>query len=273
MGNGGRTSTSIVLSALYVFPVKSCAALSPPLAKVEPRGLAGDRRWMIVTGDGRFITGREQPRLTLVRAEPQGEALELSAPGMEPMRLCPPAIGSRMDVIVWRSTVGVQCADAAANAWMSRYLGADSRFVFMDADAVRAVDARYGHAGDEVSFADGFPLLLIGEGSLAELNRRLKTPVPMLRFRPNLVVAGTPAHSEDGWKRIRVGGVEFDVVKPCTRCTFTTVNPATGEFDARGEPLRTLKTYRNTPDGIIFGQNLIARGAGTVRLGDPVLVL
>jgi uncharacterized protein YcbX len=269
----GRASTDIFLSGLHVYPVKSCAALSPVLARVEPRGLAGDRRWMIVDAEGRFVTGREQPRLTLVRAEPHGDALELSAPGMESIRLCPPADGQRGPVTVWRSTVEACSADAEANAWISRFLGFESRFVFMDAAAVRPVDARYGCAGDEVSFADGFPLLLIGEGSLAELNRRLKTPVPMLRFRPNLIVTGAAPHAEDRWKRIRIGGVDFDVAKPCTRCVFTTVDPVTGKPDPHGEPLQTLRTYRTTPDGVCFGQNLIARSTGTLHIGDPVRIL
>jgi uncharacterized protein YcbX len=268
-----RANMSIFLSGLHVYPVKSCAALSPLLARVERRGLAGDRRWMIVNAEGRFVTGREQPRLTLVRAEPHGDALELSAPGMESIRLCPPADGKRDPVTVWRSAVGACSADAAANAWISRFLDFESRFVFMDAAAVRPVDPRYGCAGDEVSFADGFPILLIGEGSLAELNRRLRTPVPMLRFRPNLIVAGAAPHTEDQWKRIRIGGVDFDVVKPCTRCVFTTVDPVTGKPDPHGEPLRTMRTYRSTPDGVCFGQNLIARSTGTVRIGDPVRIL
>jgi len=144
----------------------------------------------------------------------------------------------------------------------------------MDSACVRAVkekyDGRYGEDGDVVSLADAFPLLLISQGALDLLNSKVAQPLPMLRFRPNLVVAGTEPHAEDGWKRIRIGTLEFDVVKPCTRCVFTTVDFEHGRFDPSGEPLRTLKTYRRSPDGITFGQNLIPRSTGRLRVGDAL---
>ncbi|MEO8460896.1 MAG: MOSC domain-containing protein, partial [Dokdonella sp.] len=160
-----------------------------------------------------------------------------------------------------------------ADAWISEYLDQPARFLQMDADCVRPVDANYARAGDEVSFADGYPLLLISEAALDELNSRLAHPVSMLRFRPNLVIADSVAHAEDGWKRLRIGAVEFDVVKPCIRCVFTTVDFERGEFAADGEPLRTLITYRRTPNGVAFGQNLIPRGGGNLHVGDTVEVL
>ncbi len=261
------------LSALHLFPLKSGAPLAVDSALVEPRGLRHDRRWMVVDDGARFITGREEARLTLLRAVPRDDGgLDLAAPGMPPLRLAPPR-GPRLAVTVWRSTVEAAVADAAANAWLSGFLGRAARFVHMDASAVRAVDAEYGRPGDEVSFADGYPLLLISQAALDQLNARLLHPVPMLRFRPNLVVAGTAAHAEDTWKRVRIGGIAFDVVKPCTRCVFTTVDFSRGERSPDGEPLRTLMAYRRTPSGVTFGQNLIPRGGGTLRLGDAVDVL
>jgi uncharacterized protein YcbX len=143
----------------------------------------------------------------------------------------------------------------------------------MDEAAQRPVRADYGQPGDVVSFADAFPLLLISEASLAGLNARMAQPVPMARFRPNLVVAETAAHAEDDWRRIRIGVLEFDVVKACTRCVFTTVDPATGNFDPGGEPLATLKQYRRTAAGVTFGQNLIPRSFGQISVGDRVEVL
>jgi uncharacterized protein YcbX len=263
------------LSALHLYPIKSCAPLMQRQAQVEPRGLAGDRRWMIVDEDDRFITGRQQPRLVLVSAEAMAAGLRLAAPGMPPCEVrVPPADAPRRRVSVWRSQVQAQEAEAAAQDWISRFLGQPCRLVYMDQTARRPVDPAYGRPGDEVSFADGFPLLLISQASLDGLNARLAQPVSMLRFRPNLVVAGPLApHAEDGWKRVRVGAIEFDVVKPCTRCVFTTVIPERGVFDTSGEPLRTLRTYRRTAEGVNFGQNLIARGIGLLRLGDPVCLL
>jgi uncharacterized protein YcbX len=261
------------LSEIHVYPIKSCAPLSLEEAVVEARGLAGDRRWMIVDMDGRFLSARQHPRLTLVRAQADGNAFALSVPGMPPLRLALPASGLRIDATVWKSTVSAQVADALANAWISNFLGMSARFVHMDADCVRTVSADHGRSGDEVSFADGYPLMLISQSALDQINEKLARPAPMLRFRPNLVVAGATPHAEDGWKRIRIGAVEFDVVKPCTRCVFTTVDFERGEFDPSGEPLRTLMTYRRTSKGVTFGQNLIPRGRGTLRVGDAAEVL
>jgi uncharacterized protein YcbX len=262
---------SVTLSALAIHPVKSCAALPLDVAQVEPRGLAGDRRWMVVDPDGRFLTGRQLPRLVLLVARPRRDGIALSAPGMAPLIVpAPRADGPRRSVGVWKDTVDAVGAAPEADAWLSRFLDRPVHLVAMDPPARRAVDPRYARVGDEVSFADGYPMLLIGQSSLDALNARLAQPVPMARFRPNLVVAGAAPHAEDGWRRIRIGGVEFELVKDCTRCVFTTVDPARGEFDPAGEPLRTLVGYRRGPAGATFGRNLIARGTGTLRVGDAV---
>ncbi len=263
------------LSALFVYPVKSCGALAPSSAQVEGRGLAGDRRWMIVDGDGRFLTGRQLPRLVLLRATPTAGGLSLAAPDMMALEVPEPAADApRRAVTVWKDSLDAVDAGDLAAAWLTKFLDRDARLVFMDARSHRAVSPTYAQPGDEVSFADAYPLLLISQASLDGLNARLAAALPMQRFRPNLVVAGDIApHAEDGWRRLRIGDVEFDAVKPCTRCVFTTVDPARGEFDPSGEPLQTLKTYRRSAEGITFGMNLIARGTGSLRIGDTVTVL
>ena len=261
------------LSAIAIHPVKSCAPLALDEALVEPRGLAHDRRWMVVDPDGRFLTGRQLPALVRIAARPAGDGLVLSAPGLPDLAVdAPPPGAPRMKVVVWRDTVDAACAAPAADAWLSRALGRAVGLVHMDDAARRPVSPDHAAPGDEVSFADGYPLLLIGQSSLDALNARLATPVPMARFRPNLVVTGAPPHAEDGWQRIRIGDIAFDLPKPCTRCVFTTVDPASGTFDASGEPLQTLKAYRRTPSGVTFGMNLIARGTGTLRVGDTLVV-
>jgi uncharacterized protein YcbX len=269
---------TIELSSIHIFPLKSCAPLPLDMADVQTRGLARDRRWMVVDANDKFVTGRQQPRLTLIRARPDGDALQLSAPGMPDLRVDPPQPdGARIETAVWGATVRPLLADADAHDWISAHLGAAYRIVHMDDACARPVkakyDGKYGIDGDEVSFADAFPLLLISQAALDALNARLATPLPMLRFRPNLVVAGTTPHAEDGWKRIRVGDFEFDVVKPCVRCVFTTVDFERGAFDPSGEPLRTLIQYRRSADGVTFGQNLIPRGRGTIRVGARVEVI
>jgi uncharacterized protein len=265
---------SITLASVHIYPLKSCAPLALEQASVQPRGLINDRRWMVVDTNGKFLTGREQPRLTLIRAVPIGMQLQLDAPGMPRLLMHPPtADGERIAAEIWDDTITPLLADAAAHRWLSEFLGLPCQLVYMDVDCLRPVDPKYAQADDAVSFADGFPLLLISRAALDHLNAKLAQPISMLRFRPNLVVSGTAAHAEDGWQRVRIGTVEFDLVKTCTRCVFTTVDFERGERDPSGEPLRTLIGYRRTPKGITFGQNLIPRGVGTLRVGDPVEVL
>jgi len=266
-----------VLASIHIYPLKSGAPLALDQGVVETRGLAGDRRWMLVDANGKFVTGRQQPRLTLIRAQPRENGLRLSAPDMPDIDLTAPSTGTRIESAVWGAPVKPLLADDAAHDWISAYMRAPHRLVYMDAACARPMkakyDGRYGNDDDEVSFADGFPLLLISQAALDQLNAKLAAPVPMLRFRPNLVVAGTAPHAEDQWKRIRVGAIEFEVLKPCVRCVFTTVEFERGVFDPSGEPLRTLLKYRRGAEGVTFGQNLIPRGRGIVRRGDAVEVL
>jgi uncharacterized protein len=265
---------TFTLSELWIYPLKSGAALPVAQTEVLTRGLMHDRRWMVVDADGRFLTGRQIPRLTQVRATLVENRLRLDAPGCTTLLVDAPTPRSpRLGVVVWRDHVDAVACAPAADAWLSEFLGRPVRLAHMDEVATRGVDPTYAWAGDEVSFADGFPMLLISEASLAGLNARLLAPVPMTRFRPNFVVAGCEAHAEDSWRRIQIGFVEFDVVKACTRCVFTTVDTERGEFDASGEPLNTLKSYRRSPTGITFGQNLIPRSGGTISLRDPIRIL
>jgi uncharacterized protein YcbX len=266
---------SFRLSALHLFPIKSCAPLNLDHADVEPRGLVHDRRWMVVDEHAKFVTGREVAGITLLRAVPLDAigTLRLDAPGMPAFLLAPPTGGVRKAVTVWSSTVDALPAGVAANRWISTFLQRPAELVYMDDAAVRSIDPKYAQPHDVVSFADAYPLLLISQAALDQLNGKLAAPVPMLRFRPNLVVSGTEPHAEDEWKRVRIGEIEFDLVKLCTRCVFTTVDFERGERDPSGEPLRTLITYRRSPNGVTFGQNLIPRGTGILRVGDRVEVL
>lgn len=262
------------LQALFRYPLKSGAALPLTQATVEPLGIEHDRRWMAVQPDGSFLTGRELPALVLVRAVPGPTGLHLSAPGMPELTVpFPPESAQRLDVTVWKDTCSAARTDATADRWLSEYLGMPAALVYVDARMQRPVDPTYAAPEDRVGFADGFPLLLTTEPSLADLNTRLAQPVPMSRFRPNLVVEGCDAFAEDGWKRLRIGTVELAVVKPCARCVFITVDAETARKDPRQEPLRTLTTFRRIDGKVMFGQNVIVRRAGTIRVGDSVEVL
>ena len=259
------------LRALYRYPVKSLRGEEFHSLEVDARGFAGDRRWMVVDADGRFLTQRQQARMALVdtRIDTDG-ALHLAAPGMPPLSV----VGGGTEQImvrVWDDRVAAEPTGAEANAWLSEFIGQPCRLVRMPGATRRAVDPDYATADDQVGFADGFPFLLISQASLDDLNVRLEQPVPMLRFRPNLVVSGCAPFAEDGWRRIRIGALEFRVAKPCSRCVIPTIDYATG---VRGrEPLQTLMTYRRRDNKVYFGQNLIHDGPGRLERDMPVEVL
>jgi hypothetical protein len=257
---------------LHAYPVKSFGGIALRQSEVLRRGLRWDREWMVVDASGRFLTQRQLPRMALVSTCIDGAGLVLTAPAMPALQLPLEASGGPLTVTVWRDTVVADAVGAEADGWLSSFLGLSCRLVRFPAASSRPVDPAYGRAGDETAFADGFPLLLASEGSLAELNRRLARTVPMARFRPNLVVAGAEPFAEDAWRRIRVGGVDFRVAKPCSRCLITTVDPERGEVDG-DEPLRALARFRERGNKVYFGQNVIPDGEGLVRVGDPVEVL
>jgi uncharacterized protein len=269
--------SGIELVGIRVHPVKSAAGITVDAAVVEPRGLALDRRWMVVDLDGRFLTGREVPALTGIAPEPDGDRLWLRAPGHPPLAVPiePAQRSPAMQVGVWRDEVQAVPVGLEADVWLGRVLGVPCRLVAMARESRRPVAPEYGRPGDEVSFADGFPLLLLSRESVADVAARVGEPMDVRRFRPNLVVSGPAPYAEDGWRRLRIGEVELEAVKPCARCAFTTIDPDTAERHPRQEPLRTLAGYRRGVDGgaPLLGVNLVPRSAGTVRRGDPVQVL
>ncbi len=284
------------LSEINIYPIKSLRGNAVFEALVEKRGLRHDRRWMITDREGMFLTQREFPRMALIGVEVGEEHVVLRAPGMAELSIPHrPVSGSRRPVTVWNSTVeGAEYPDKV-NEWLSEAIGGECVLFAMPAEAERHVNPLFDRGDDLVSFADGYPLLLIGEDSLAELNRRIAanggndsvSTLEMRRFRPNLVVAGSEPFEEDSWSRIRVGEAVFRVVRPCARCAITTVDPDRGEFDGK-EPLKTLATFRMAkdvfpdkleelalqPNYVLFGENLIPENPGvTIRTSDVVEVL
>ena len=260
------------VASITIYPVKSTAGLAVDSAAVEGRGLAHDRRFLVVDEDGDFLTARNNPRLLTVQALPTADGLRLTAPGQAALEVAGEDAGP-LEVGIWRSRVTAHRVSDAADAWISEAVGRACRLVAMKDDGVRPADPRYAQPGDEVSFADAYPLLIISQGALDELNGRLAAPLAMARFRPNLVIADCPAHAEDGWRRIRVGAVEFELVKLCDRCVLTTIDPETQERHPDQEPLRTLARYRKIDGKVMFGNNAIPRGTGEIRVGDPVVVV
>jgi uncharacterized protein len=259
---------TIRLTAIRRYPVKSCRGHDLDSATVEPWGLAGDRRWMLVDDDGMAVTARQQPRMVLVTPTPREGGMRVTAPGAEPLEVARPTAGPSLGVQVWADKLVATPASGAAHDWFSAAIGVPLRLVYLDDPTQRPTDAKYGLDADRVSFADGYPVLLATEESLAAVGNALS----IVRFRPNLVVAGVPAWTEDGWRRLRIGDATFRAVKGCSRCVLTTIDPDTAEKGH--EPLRTLATLRRWSGKVWFGVNLVPEAPGAVlHVGDDVEIL
>jgi len=269
-----------VLHSIHVHPVKALQAQTPQKALVEPWGLAGDRRWAIIDEAGRVVTQREQPCLALATAELLScGGIRLSAPGLEPLGVAVPEEAGTRTAIWAGEKIETVPAGPEASEWFSAYLGADVSLVHLDDPATRRpLDDPNGRPGETVSLADAYPLLLTTLASLDALNSLIaqgdhhdEGPLPMSRFRPNVVVSGTAPWAEDDWRRIAIGDVVFRVAKMCGRCVVTTTDQTTAQ---RGkEPLRTLGRHRRFGHRLAFGQYLVPQTPGTIRIGDPVTVL
>lgn len=264
------------ITALSTYPVKGCHRLDHDVAEVEPWGLAGDRRWMMVDAEGIGITQRDTPRLTQLAVRRRDGGLELRAPGLPALAVDEPRDGPKEFVRVFRHKPAVP-ARVAESAWSSAFLEREARLVWQADPTGRTIEHN-ALEGDRVSFADGYPLLLANESSLSAVNDWLveegDEPVPMTRFRPNVVVGGAEPWAEDGWvgRRLRLGEVTFRAAKTCARCLVTTIDQETGERG--GQPLRALGRHRRFDDGLLFAISLIPEvGPGAVagvRVGDAV---
>ena len=271
---GGWFSRAMaVISGLYVYPIKSCKGISCQEAELAETGLRFDRHWAVIDRHGEFVTQRDLPRMALVTPRLEADRLVLSAPGVAALAL-PLRHGTRrLEVRIWGDRCfGLDQGDEAAR-WLRAFLDRDLRLARFDDSAPRHRGA--GHGAEQAAsteFADGYAILVLSEASLGELNGRLEKPVPMNRFRPNIVLAGVDAHDEDHFRALEADGVELRLVKPCIRCQITLTDQDTGEVGT--EPLHTLASYRSHPKlgGVAFGQNaVIARGAGRkLHLGQAL---
>lgn len=267
------------LESIHVYPVKSAGGVELAEVEIELRGPRDDRLWMVVEPSGRFVTQREEPRLALLRPQATAQGWSVAAPGMARVELRPePA--RRLPVRVWDDEVDAVRCTAEAEIWLSGFLGRPALFVSMDA-ASRRTDVFSGQEERVARFADALPLLVLSRASLEDLNARLAEPLPMERFRPNLVIGGCEPFEEDLWDTIRVGEVEIELAVACARCVITTIDQARALPDPRREPLRTLATFRRRtraaleldPGPVYFGWRSVPLCTGRVRVGDEVAVL
>ncbi|MCO6490049.1 MAG: MOSC domain-containing protein [Phaeodactylibacter sp.] len=266
------------ITALYTYPIKSLAGISLPRARVGRRGLAYDRRWMLVDRDGLFISQREIPQLALLAPEFSGPHLIIRhrLEGLEPLvaGVLPPEGAAGLEVQIWDDHCRALPVSPQADEWFSEALGTRCRLVYLPDESVRPLNPTYGQPGEMVGFADSCPLLVIGEASLGDLNQRLEEPVPMNRFRPNIVFSGGQPYEEEQWKSFRIGGARFRGIRTCGRCQITTIDQESAEMGK--EPLRTLSTYRRQGHRIEFGlyASWVAENGELphIQVGDEIVV-
>lgn len=258
------------VSEIWIYPVKSLGGGRVAHARVDDRGLENDRRFMVVDAADRFLTQREHPPMARIAARIERESLHLETAGRAPLVLPIAVEGPVRDVRVWGDRCRAIDAGEPAAGWLSEALEREVRLVRMPKSTRRQVDLRYASEGSLVSFADAFPLLVVGQASLDALNARLAQPVDVRRFRPNLVIAGGAPFAEDGWSELAIGALRFQVKKPCARCAIVNVDPDRG---TRGtEPLATLATFRTIGGQVLFGQNLVHAREGELSEGDRVII-
>ena len=263
----------VTLTRLFIHPVKSMRGIGLTHALADVSGLAFDRIFMITEPDGTFITARQFPQMVRFTPSPFHDGLHLTAPdGSSALVRFADFATQDAPTEVWGNHFTARIAPVAINQWLSSFFSRDVQLRWVGPQLTRRVKR---HVDVPLSFADGYPYLLANEASLRDVQQRCPASVKMEQFRPNLVVSGAGAWEEDTWKVIRIGDVIFDVAKPCSRCIFTTVSPEKGQKHPSGEPLATLQTFRTAVDNgdVDFGQNLIARNSGVIRVGDEVEIL
>lgn len=273
MSPAPRVPAGPSVARLRFYPVKGAAGVDVDELQFDDFGPRFDRRWMVADPSGAFCSQRDSPSLARLtaRVDPVN-GLVLNRPGGPALHVPFSPDGAPFEVRVWDSRVVARSCGAQADAWLSEWLGAERRLAFMAEDDVRLADPRFAQ-GRRVSFADGFPALVVTEAAVEQLARRAGRPVPVERFRPNVVVRGAAAHDEDQWRRFSAGGLAFSGVKLCARCKVTTIDQATGQADPASEPLRALARYRKIESQVFFGINALHDAPGRVRIGDPVQIL
>jgi uncharacterized protein len=261
----------LIVQDIFIYPIKSLGGIRMQEAMVEERGFQYDRRWMLVDEHGMFVTQRVYPKLALLGVSLGQDALRVFHKNDPSKAIEVPldsATGPEVMVTIWDDQVVAKTVHPSLDGWFSEYLGFPVSLVVLPESSQRKVDPRYAVNGETVSFADGMPYLIIGQESLNDLNSRLDEPVPMDRFRPNIVFSGGHAFLEDSLRKVKIGDVNFQLIKPCARCVLTTVNQQTGEKGK--EPLKTLSSYRTINNKVYFGQNVVALSLGTVKIGDTI---
>jgi uncharacterized protein YcbX/ferredoxin len=269
---------NIQLSQISVYPIKSTTGIQLSSSWVDELGLSFDRKFVVTDDKYQFITARTEPKLCLIQATLTATGLILTAPDMPKLVINYSQLTNfYQTVVVWQDNIKAQQGSSAHHLWFSRYLNRPCQLLHFGELSERTVPSNSKRT-NQLAFADGYPLLLISQASLDDLNKRCPTAITMNQFRPNLVVENCDAFAEDTWSHIRIGEVDFELTQPCSRCIFTTINPKTAQKHIHQQPLTSLKTYRQAADGelkgeILFGQNMVPLNQGQIKLTDPVIVI
>lgn len=261
----------MVLSDIYIYPVKSLAGIRVENWEVVETGLKYDRQWMLIDQQGQFLSQRRLPKMALIQTRLTESELILSAPDFADLHLSlEPKDGAIISSTVWKDCCDARHVSNDADAWFSDVLQMPCTLVYLPTETKRGVDLNYANEADQVAFSDGFPFLIVSENSLNSLNAQLEIPVEMARFRPNLVISGCEAYAEDFWREIQIGNIDFRLPKPCSRCSVPAINPNTAEVGK--EPLTTLNRLRKANGKIYFGQNALHNSCGVLKIGEAVSV-
>ena len=261
------------ISQLFIYPVKSLGGIAVQEALVTSRGLQHDRRWMLINNKNRFLTQRSNAQLALFQLELTADGFKVVYLPTTSTEIIPfkPQINEELTVHIWNDECRATLVSYNLNEWFSKILNAEVRLVYMSDDSIRSVDDQYAGPGHITSFADDYPMLLIGQSSLDDLNMRLAKLVPMNRFRPNMVIDGVEPYLEDKMQHFTAAGIDFYGIKPCARCVMTTIDQQTAS--AGIEPLKTMARYRKANKKIYFGQNLVHLGSGILKVGDEIAII
>ncbi len=264
--------TSVSLSQIYVYPVKSLAGFSTDRWPIDDRGLRYDRRWMLVDEHQKFLSQRRLPKMALIKTQLTANELTLSIPdGKEIALPLNPESGDPIEVDIWNDRCLAHRISPKTDQWLSDFLDSPCQLVYQPDESHRPVDPAYANETDQAAFSDGFPFLIVSQASLQSLNQAMQLELAMTRFRPNLVVNGCEAYAEDSWREIRINGINFRLPKPCSRCAVPTIDPETGI--AGKEPLTTLNRLRKWDNKVYFGQNALHNSKGNIAIGDSIQIV
>lgn len=275
------SNTELILSEIYIYPIKSLGGISLSESEVTDRGPKYDRRWMLIDKNNCFMTQRDYPHMSQLQTEIiKNELIVYHKNNINEKIIIPldsDSLQSKKEkALIWSDKVDVKIYENEINEWFSEIINDKCRLVFMPDESLREVDKRYSYSGDITSLSDGYPFLIIGQESLNLLNSKLKDQIPINRFRPNLVFSGGKPHEEDNWKEFCINEITFYPIKPCARCVITTIDQDSHNNLFNGskskEPLHTLSFYRKFNNKVLFGMNLLHKGRGIIKVGDRLII-